>query len=233
MILHGARCYICTQALHWKTKEGLVRMCACRGTAGRARVVSGGAGEDFGCGGRGEQFAQQGGECEVGAVVRVQSVRARHGVVKRLDGRHRVGGQRWRRCPRSPRAGAEDQMILRFPRRRAASSHKLNLDCRRGGKLRPSTSSAGAGAAPRRAARRRTRATRGPRRRGRERRLHRRRRRRAEDQDPRRSRGGRRSGHDRRLRHGQKFSAASRRGESVVAIAAEVELYTRRSKYLR
>ena len=26
-------CYICTQALHWKTKEGLVRMCACRGTA--------------------------------------------------------------------------------------------------------------------------------------------------------------------------------------------------------
>ena len=26
-------CYICTQALHWKTKEGLVRGCACRGTA--------------------------------------------------------------------------------------------------------------------------------------------------------------------------------------------------------
>ena len=31
-------CYICTQALHWKTKEGLVRMCACRGTAGFAHV---------------------------------------------------------------------------------------------------------------------------------------------------------------------------------------------------
>ena len=28
----GQTCYICTQALHWKTKEGLVRMCACRGT---------------------------------------------------------------------------------------------------------------------------------------------------------------------------------------------------------
>ena len=31
-------CYICTQALHWKTKEGLVRMCSCRGTAGFAHV---------------------------------------------------------------------------------------------------------------------------------------------------------------------------------------------------
>ena len=31
-------CYICTQALHWKTKEGLVRGCACRGTAGFAHV---------------------------------------------------------------------------------------------------------------------------------------------------------------------------------------------------
>ena len=31
-------CYICTQALHWKTKEGLVRMCACRGTAGFVHV---------------------------------------------------------------------------------------------------------------------------------------------------------------------------------------------------
>ena len=30
----GQTCYICTQALHWKTKEGLVRGCACRGTAG-------------------------------------------------------------------------------------------------------------------------------------------------------------------------------------------------------
>ena len=27
---HGADGYICTQALHWKTKEGLVRMCAPR-----------------------------------------------------------------------------------------------------------------------------------------------------------------------------------------------------------
>ena len=34
----GQACYICTQALHWKTKEGLVRGCACRGTAGFAHV---------------------------------------------------------------------------------------------------------------------------------------------------------------------------------------------------
>jgi tetratricopeptide (TPR) repeat protein len=34
----GQTCYICTQALHWKTKESLVRMCACRGTAGFAHV---------------------------------------------------------------------------------------------------------------------------------------------------------------------------------------------------
>ena len=34
----GETCYICTQALHWKTKEGLVRGCACRGTAGFAHV---------------------------------------------------------------------------------------------------------------------------------------------------------------------------------------------------
>jgi hypothetical protein len=34
----GQTCYICTQALHWKTKEGLVRMCACRGTSGFAHV---------------------------------------------------------------------------------------------------------------------------------------------------------------------------------------------------
>jgi len=34
----GQTCYICTQAVHWKTKEGLVRMCACRGTAGVAHV---------------------------------------------------------------------------------------------------------------------------------------------------------------------------------------------------
>jgi tetratricopeptide (TPR) repeat protein len=34
----GQTCYICTQAIHWKTKEGLVRGCACRGTAGFAHV---------------------------------------------------------------------------------------------------------------------------------------------------------------------------------------------------
>jgi len=34
----GQTCYICTEAKHWKTKESLVRMCACRGTAGFAHV---------------------------------------------------------------------------------------------------------------------------------------------------------------------------------------------------
>ena len=34
----GQTCFICTQALHWKTKEGLVRGCACRGTAGFVHV---------------------------------------------------------------------------------------------------------------------------------------------------------------------------------------------------
>ena len=34
----GQTCYICTQALHWKTKEGLVRGCSCRGTSGFAHV---------------------------------------------------------------------------------------------------------------------------------------------------------------------------------------------------
>jgi tetratricopeptide (TPR) repeat protein len=34
----GQTCYICTEALHWKTKEGLVRRCACRGTSGFAHV---------------------------------------------------------------------------------------------------------------------------------------------------------------------------------------------------
>ena len=34
----GQTCYICTEALHWKTKEGLVRGCSCRGTAGFAHV---------------------------------------------------------------------------------------------------------------------------------------------------------------------------------------------------
>jgi tetratricopeptide (TPR) repeat protein len=34
----GQTCFICTQAVHWKTKEGLVRGCSCRGTAGFAHV---------------------------------------------------------------------------------------------------------------------------------------------------------------------------------------------------
>ena len=34
----GQTCYICTEAVHWRTKEGLVRGCACRGTAGFAHV---------------------------------------------------------------------------------------------------------------------------------------------------------------------------------------------------
>ena len=34
----GQTCYICTEAVHWKTKEGLVRGCACRGTSGVAHV---------------------------------------------------------------------------------------------------------------------------------------------------------------------------------------------------
>ena len=34
----GQTCYICTEAFHWKTKEGLVRGCACRGTAGFVHV---------------------------------------------------------------------------------------------------------------------------------------------------------------------------------------------------
>ncbi|CAH0367994.1 unnamed protein product [Pelagomonas calceolata] len=34
----GQTCFICTQALHWKTKEGLVRGCSCRGTAGVVHV---------------------------------------------------------------------------------------------------------------------------------------------------------------------------------------------------
>ena len=51
----GQTCYICTQALHWKTKDGLVRGCLKPRHGGlRARVVLGGAGEDFGRGGRGE-----------------------------------------------------------------------------------------------------------------------------------------------------------------------------------
>ena len=34
----GQTCYICTQSVHRHTKEGLVRMCACRGKAGFAHV---------------------------------------------------------------------------------------------------------------------------------------------------------------------------------------------------
>jgi hypothetical protein len=35
----GQTCYICTQALHWKTKEGLVHgFCACRGGSSFAHV---------------------------------------------------------------------------------------------------------------------------------------------------------------------------------------------------
>ena len=34
----GQTCYICTEAVHRRTKEGLVRGCACRGTAGFAHV---------------------------------------------------------------------------------------------------------------------------------------------------------------------------------------------------
>ena len=34
----GQTCYICTEAVHWKTKEGRVRGCSCRGTAGFAHV---------------------------------------------------------------------------------------------------------------------------------------------------------------------------------------------------
>ena len=34
----GQTCYICTEAVHRHTKEGLVRGCACRGTAGFAHV---------------------------------------------------------------------------------------------------------------------------------------------------------------------------------------------------
>jgi len=34
----GQTCYICTEAVHWKTKERLVRGCSCRGTAGFAHV---------------------------------------------------------------------------------------------------------------------------------------------------------------------------------------------------
>ena len=44
----GQTCYICTQALHWKTKEGLVRMVLVPRNGGlRARVVPGGAGRRF------------------------------------------------------------------------------------------------------------------------------------------------------------------------------------------
>ena len=34
----GQTCYICTQALHWETKEGLVRGCSCHGAEGFAHL---------------------------------------------------------------------------------------------------------------------------------------------------------------------------------------------------
>ena len=34
----GQTCFICMEAVHWKTKEGLVRGCACRGAAGVVHV---------------------------------------------------------------------------------------------------------------------------------------------------------------------------------------------------
>ena len=74
----GQACYICTQALHWKTKEGLVRGCACRGTAGfahvsclaeQAKILIAEVG--------GEQFGRQGRFMRGCSVVHVQPVRAR------------------------------------------------------------------------------------------------------------------------------------------------------------
>ena len=42
----GQACYICTQALHWKTKEGSC-WCSCRGTASLRTCRAWRAGEDF------------------------------------------------------------------------------------------------------------------------------------------------------------------------------------------
>ena len=73
----GQTCYICTQALHWKTKEGLVRMCVPRDGGLRACVVLGGAGEDSGEEAEENNLDMEGEECEVEAVAHVQPVRAR------------------------------------------------------------------------------------------------------------------------------------------------------------
>ena len=53
----GQTCYICTQALALENQGGPgTHVCVPRDGGLRARVVPGGAGEDFGRGGRGEQF---------------------------------------------------------------------------------------------------------------------------------------------------------------------------------
>ena len=83
----GQTCYICTQALHWKTKEGLVRGCACRGTAGFAHVSClAEQAKILRRGGGGEQFEHQD---AMDAVGHVQPVRAR--VPRRRAVRARVG----------------------------------------------------------------------------------------------------------------------------------------------
>ena len=86
----GQTCYICTQALHWKTKEGLVRGCACRGTAGFAHVSCLAEQAKILCdGGRGEQFGAPNVEKRGGAVVHVRPVRAT--VPRRRAVRARMG----------------------------------------------------------------------------------------------------------------------------------------------
>jgi hypothetical protein len=56
----GQTCYICTEAVHRHTKERLVRGCGVTHDGGLcARVVLGGAGEDFVRGGRGEQSGRE------------------------------------------------------------------------------------------------------------------------------------------------------------------------------
>ena len=55
----GQTCYICTQALHWKTRRASCGVCVPRDGRGCSRFVSGGAGEDSGRGGRGEQFGPE------------------------------------------------------------------------------------------------------------------------------------------------------------------------------
>ena len=69
-------------ALHWKTKEGLVRGCACRGTAGPRTCRVWRAGEDL-SGGRGEQLgcstALVGGHCSLASKATTASCSARWG----------------------------------------------------------------------------------------------------------------------------------------------------------